>query len=119
MFHQDIEILFENGKPKLQTHCGVVLGFFMIAIIIAYGYMKIIIMIEYQDNKIQEPTKNDYFSPDFIYDGRDGWRVAFGITAFDNSSDEAPFDETYGTLGAYQKIWGEDDENGNVKDTYF
>ena len=52
IFHQDIEILFENGKPKLQTHCGVVLGLFMIAILLAYGYMKAEIMIKFLDNKI-------------------------------------------------------------------
>lgn len=62
---------------------------------------------------------NNYFGPDFIYDERDGWKVAFGITAYDRSSDSAPFDDSYGTLGAYEKIWGEEDADGNVKDTYF
>ena len=100
-FHQDIEILFENGKNKLQTHCGVVLGLFMIFILIAYGYMNAVIMIEYMDNTIQEPIKNNYFGPDFIYDERDGWKVAFGITAYDSSSDSTPFDDSYGTLAAY------------------
>lgn len=119
IFHQDIEILFENGKPKLQTHCGVVLGLAMMTILIAYGYMKAVIMIDYLDNKIQEPTKNNYFGPDYIYDGRDGWRVAFGITAYDSSSDQAPFDDSFGSLGAFEKIWGEADEDGNIKDTYF
>ena len=76
-------------------------------------------MISYLDNKIQEPTKNNYFGPDFIYDERDGWKVAFGITAYDNSSDNTLFDDSYGTLGAYEKIWGEEDADGNVKDTYF
>ena len=47
IFRQDIEILFENGKPKLQTHCGVVLGLAMISILIAYGYMKAVTMFEF------------------------------------------------------------------------
>ena len=47
VFYQDIEILFENGKPKLQTHCGVVMGFFMLSILISYGYMKTQIMLDY------------------------------------------------------------------------
>ena len=119
IFDQDIEILFENGKPKLQTHCGVVLALTMIFILIAYGYMKAVIMVDYQDNKIQEPTRSNYFGPDFIYDERDGWKVAFGITAYDNQSDKTPFDDSYGTLGAFEKIWGEEDEDGNIKDTYF
>ena len=91
----------------------------MISILIAYGYMKAVIMFDYLDNKIQEPTQNNYFAPDFIYDERDGWKIAFGITAYDRSSDSAPFDDSYGTLGAYEKIWGEEDADGNVKDTYF
>ena len=61
IFYQDIEILFENGKPKLQTHCGVLLGLFMLAVLVSYGYMKLLIMIDYQDNKIQEPTMTNYF----------------------------------------------------------
>lgn len=119
LFHQDIEILFENGKPKLQTHCGVVLGLIMIATIVSYGYMKAGIMLNFKDNTIQEPTQDNYFAPDYVYDARDGWRVAFGLTAFDSSSDPAPFDDTYGTVGAYIKIWGEKDAAGNSTPTYF
>ena len=52
IFYQDIEILFENGKPKLQTHCGVVLGLFMIIIMVLYGYMKADIMLNFLDNTI-------------------------------------------------------------------
>ena len=54
-----------------------------------------------------------------MYDSRDGWRVAFGLTAYDSSSDPAPFDETYGTVGAYIKTWGEKDAAGNYVATYF
>ena len=45
IFYQDIEILFDNGKPKLQTHCGVILGFLILTILFAYGYMKANIMV--------------------------------------------------------------------------
>ena len=44
IFSNEIEILFENGSSKHQTHCGVVMGFFMVAILISYGYMKAIVM---------------------------------------------------------------------------
>ena len=47
--YQDIEILFENGKPKLQTHCGVILSMIMIGIMISYGYMKAIVMLDKRD----------------------------------------------------------------------
>ena len=101
IFHQDIEILFENGKPKLQTHCGVVMGLIMISIIFSYTYMKATVMFEYLDNTIQEPTRQNYFGPNFEYDGRDGWRVAFGITGYGSEIDNSPLDESIGTLGAY------------------
>ena len=52
IFFQDIEILFENGKPKLQTHCGVVMGVFMVLIIVLYGYLKLDTMLNYLDNTI-------------------------------------------------------------------
>ena len=47
IFYQDIEILFENGKPKLQTHCGVVLGLIMIMTLFLYGYMKAKTMLDF------------------------------------------------------------------------
>ena len=52
IFFQDIEILFENGKPKLQTHCGVVMGVIMVLIIVLYGYLKLDTMLNYLDNTI-------------------------------------------------------------------
>lgn len=91
----------------------------MFALIAAYGYIKAETMLVFGDNIIQEPIWPHYFAEDFIYDSRDGWRVAFGLTAYDSSSDPAPFDATYGHLKAYQKIWGEVDESGNIKSTYF
>lgn len=52
IFYQDIEILFENGKPKLQTHCGVLMGLTMIVILVLYAIMKADIMLNYLDNTI-------------------------------------------------------------------
>ena len=40
LFSQEIEILFENNRRTLQTHCGVVFGFIMMFILIAYGAFK-------------------------------------------------------------------------------
>jgi hypothetical protein len=45
--------------------------------------------------------------------------VAFGLVRYDSSSDGAPFTKSYGTLEASIKIWGEKDENGKNKPTYF
>ena len=119
IFFQDIEILFENGKPKLQTHCGVLMGFIMILIIVLYAYMKADIMLNFLDNTIQEPSTKNYFDFDYIYDSKDGWRVAFALTAYDSSSDPRELDDSFGILGAYLKIWGEQDAAGNIKPTYF
>jgi len=40
IFSQEIEILFDNGKSKLQSHCGVVLGLLMVTVLGAYGFYK-------------------------------------------------------------------------------
>jgi hypothetical protein len=46
--------------------------------------------------------------------------LAFGLTAYDGSSDATPFDKTFGTLKAKLKIWGEKKNYGNgVIPTYF
>ena len=82
----------------------------MFTIIFGYAVMKGEIMINYKDINIQEPTMSNYYGPEFTYNGRDGWRIAFGLTAYDDSSDPDVFDESYGTIGAFSKVWGEKDE---------
>ena len=67
LFPQNVEILFENGKHRLQSHCGVVFGFIMVALLILFGYMKAEIMLGYKDNTIQEPEERSYFPPDYYY----------------------------------------------------
>ena len=99
--------MFEDGKPKLRSHCGVVFGLIMVIIIFLYAYMRGEIMLNYGDNTIQEPVTENYFDKDYIYDTRDGFRVAFYLTAYDSTSDQAPLDDSYGQVNAYLKTWGE------------
>ena len=37
IFSQEMEILFEDNKAKLQTHCGVVVSFVMFALLLVFG----------------------------------------------------------------------------------
>ena len=60
----------------------------------------------------------NFYEYDYEYDSSDGMQIAFGLTAYDSSSDQTPFDKSFGTLDAYQKVWGEKNEDGSVKDTY-
>ena len=113
IFYQDIEILFDNDKPKLQTHCGVVMGIIMISIILSYTYMKASIMLAYQDNQIQEPVRENFFGADYEMTAKDGWRIAFGVTGYGSESNIHLFDDTIGKLEAYVDAWGETDANGN------
>ena len=114
VFYQDIEILFDNGKPKLQTQCGVVLGLFMMMLLFSQVWTKAEIMLNYKQNQIQEPTKENYFDNDYKYDSQDGWRVAFGVTGYGGELDSSPFDESIGTMQAFQTVWGENDKDGNI-----
>ena len=118
IFAQNIEILLQNGRSKLQTHCGLIFGITMVTIMILYGIMKIIVMAEFKDNTISEPIKHNYFPMTYEYDDRDGFNIAFGLTAYDSTSDPTPFDESFGVLTAYQKVWGEKDAQGNFVPTY-
>ncbi len=52
IFSQEIEILFDNGKSKLQTHCGVVFSVCLVVILIAYGTFKAGIMLDYMENVV-------------------------------------------------------------------
>ena len=90
----------------------------MLSILFSQAYFKIVVMLNFGDNSISEPTQENYFPGDFIYDEKDGWRIAFGITAYDDKDSE-PFDESFGTINAYLKVWGEKDAQGNIKPLYF
>ena len=68
-------------------------------------------MLNFEDNSIQEPMQENYFAADYVYGSRDGWRVAFGLTSYDSSLEEQ-LDESYGTVNAYIKTWGEVDSQG-------
>ena len=90
----------------------------LVLLVIQFG-VKAKIMIRYQDNTIQQPTRENHYASDHIYTSSNGWRTAFGITHYDQSSDPTEFDESYGTVNAYIKTWGELDDQGKIKPTYF
>jgi len=100
--------MLQNDKRKLQSHCGVVLGLFMMMILGFYASWKFQIMVNYENNSIQTPREINYFQSDYIYHGsEDGWRVAFNLVAYDSSSDMDPLTASYGKLKAAEYIWGE------------
>ena len=41
------------------------------------------------------------------------------MTGYDSKTDNRPFSDGFGELKATLKIWGEVDDSGNIKDTYF
>lgn len=47
-FSQELEIMFENNRRTLQTHCGVVFGFIMMSILLAYASFKTSVMVSYE-----------------------------------------------------------------------
>ena len=91
----------------------------MLAILVSQVVTKTQTMLNFEQNQIQEPKQESYFDADYVYNARDGWRVAFGLTAYDSNSDNATLDESYGTVNAYIKTWGEVDSQGEAVPTYF
>ena len=89
----------------------------MIILLIAYGITRLQTMLDFGDNVIQEPNEERYFDLDFVFDQDFGFSVAFGLTTYDQN-DEV-YDDSYGRVVAKQKIWGEKDENGEIKPLYF
>ena len=86
-FSQEIEILFENNRRTLQTHCGVVFGFLLAIILISYGSFKSKLMVEYAMVHIQQPHLPSYFESNYSFErSKHGWNIAFGITAYDSKS---------------------------------
>lgn len=107
-FAQNIQILFENEKPKLQTHCGAVFGIVMVVIILAFAALKTDELLEYRTMYVQAPNQPNYFDGEYIYTAeKHGYHIAFGISAYDQSGlYQIPLDDSYGKLVAYQRQWG-------------
>ena len=105
LFPQEMEMLFQDGRPYLQTHFGALLAVILVTILMAYGSFKAEIMIDYEDIKITEPIMNGYFEPDFSHGSKNGFQVAFGAVSYTDPT-AAPIDESYGRVVAYEISWG-------------
>ena len=91
----------------------------MISILIAYAVVKLLVMLDFGDNIIQEPHQTNYFDNLHTFNSTQGFQVAFAISAYTQEEEGEQWDETYGELIARQKIWGEKDAAGKIKKTYF
>lgn len=98
IFGQSNEVLYENGKDKLKTSCGLLFTLIMVFIIAGYAGLKANVMLDYLNNTIQEPIEENYFGLDFIYTSDEGWKLGFALVAYDSSSDQTPFTKEYGKL---------------------
>mmetsp|Transcript_6905 Transcript_6905/g.8258 ORF Transcript_6905/g.8258 Transcript_6905/m.8258 type:complete len:112 (+) Transcript_6905:128-463(+) len=111
--------MLQNGKRKLQSHCGVVFGLVMTMVLLFYASWKFNIMINYENNSVQMPKEINHFPSSFVYKAnQDGWRLAFNLVGYDSSTDQDPMNEAYGNVYAAELIWGEKDDQGNIKPTY-
>ena len=92
----------------------------MICLLLAYGGLKFIIMLDYGENIILEPTIEQYFENEYVFNSHtQGLEVAFSLTAYTEEEEYTSWDETYGRLLAKQMIWGERDSNGDALPTRF
>lgn len=125
IFGQDLNLVFENGRSKLQSIFGVVLGFIMTVLLLLYAAFKFQIMLDYGANIILEPLHEQHFDNDYSFGSEQGFQVAFAMTAYDSSPElqagtQSSWYETYGRLVAKQKVWGERDaSSGELVPTYF
>ena len=74
------------------------MGLLMVILIVAYGSLRLITMLEYGDIIVQQPVEENAFDVDFVFDSSYGFRVAFGLTTYDK--DDEPWDESYGKVTA-------------------
>ena len=105
---------FSNNKSKKQSLCGVFAGVCMFVLLVSYAGLKMEVMLAYGENIVQEPSIERYFSNEYIFDSSHGFEVAFGISAYTEAEQGDALDETYGKLTAWQKVWGEIDENTGI-----
>ena len=67
IFGQDLNLVFENGRSKMQSLFGVFLGFIMIVLLLLYAAFKFQIMLEYGANIILEPLHEQHFDNDYSF----------------------------------------------------
>ena len=84
----------------------------MVFIIIWYFLMQMIRLYEYGEPSIMVTVRDSYFDSDFELNTEEqGFMVAFGLSAFDDETEDIE-DYSYGRLKGVYKSWGHEDSQG-------
>ena len=77
-------------------------------------------MLEFGDNIVQEPHIENFFDKEFSFNTTRGFQLAFTVSAYTESEQGDPLDDSYGKVVAKYKTWGEINEvTGELVETYF
>ena len=94
---------------KIRTCSGMVVTFCVLIIIIFYGTMQFLRLMNTEQPSVMISVRDHYFDVDDEFTSDEGLMLAFGITAFDINY-ESIEDASYGQIKAYYKTWGLGDD---------
>ena len=66
-YSTDLTMSFGNGKRSLKSWFGVITGLFLTAIIVFYAFIKLDVLLNYQDITIMEPILRNHFNDSFAF----------------------------------------------------
>ena len=95
----------KNRSQRVKTVLGSLISISVLCCVVIYGYLKYVVMKEYEDTSIMSSSREYYYSDNDILTDKMGFNVAFGLTEFDGKSDYIE-DPDYGTLVAKYRSWG-------------
>ena len=93
-----------GDKGSVNTCLGAFLSLVSLMFVCFYGYLKVMIMLEYSDTNLTFNTLEYYYNDTYTASGRLGFNVAFGIMDFSGIL-EAKEEPYYGTLSAGITQW--------------
>ena len=111
---ESLEFQISSGSTEVKTLLGSLLSFISLGIVLAYAYLKFLIMKERDDTSIMISDKENWFDDNDILSDSLGFNVAFGLTYFDGSP-EFLEDPDYGTLQARYREWGLNEDGDSIK----
>ena len=84
----------------MRSVSGVIAGVLMLGLLLTYAGIKMGIMLEFGDNIVQEPHIENFFDKEFSFNTAKGFELAFTVSAYNDSEQGDPLDDSYGKIVA-------------------
>ena len=105
VFGEGFNFKLPAGKDTYKTLLGSSFTILIAVMLIFYGSIQMQRLVVFGETVVTMSVKDSFFTPDDTITSEEGFKLAFGLTAYD-SNQEAIDDPRYGRINAKYVSWG-------------